>query len=61
METFNIEDLNLVVEIKSSHFWKLSYENNIEKKCAAEDKYYYVLVLDNDFTGEIYDHIQKLL
>lgn len=57
LSDYFIEELNIVIEIKSTHFWRLKEETNKIKMKTALKSYKYVLVLDNkfeDFNNEIH-------
>ena len=50
LSDYYIKKINLVIEIKSSHFWELDKEINLLKKSATKNAgYNYLLILDNNF------------
>ena len=52
-----IENLNLIIEIKSSYYYKLHEQKNIKKKEATFDNNYnYILIMNKN-----YDELLKLL
>lgn len=50
LSDYYIADLNLVVEIKSDHFWNLHLDVNLKKQYAAQQKYNYIVIINNDFS-----------
>ena len=54
---FYLEKLNLIIEIKSSYYYKLHEQKNIKKKEATFDNNYnYILIMNKN-----YDELLKLL
>jgi len=54
---FYYEDMNLIIEIKSSYYFKKYYKNNISKmgKC-IEDGYNFIFIIDKN-----YKYLEKLI
>lgn len=46
---YKLKNTNIVIEIKSSYFWKKNEDINILKKIESEKHYTYVLIIDNNF------------